>query len=67
MAFMAQDKRTYVGELEWALEQINLAHHDRNANRAAQIDGMVKYGLEVARARRSKEPMPPRPKRENFV
>lgn len=54
-------KRTYVGEMAWALEAINSAHHDRNPNRAAQIDMAVKYGLAVAIARRSKDPIPHRP------
>jgi hypothetical protein len=53
--------RTYVGELEWALEQILSANSDRNPNRQAQLDAAVKYGLSVAIARRSGESIPPRP------
>lgn len=51
-------KRTYVGEMEWALNQINLANHDQNPNRQAQISESLKYGLAVAIARRSKEKLP---------
>lgn len=57
----ARDRRTYVGELEWALEQANVVNHDQNPNRAAQLGAALKYGLAVAIARRSKEPIPPRP------
>lgn len=60
-------KRTYVGELEWALGQVNCAHNDRNPNRAAQIDAAVRYGLAVAIARRSKEPIPERPDMKKAV
>lgn len=58
---------TYVGELEWALEQINAAQSDKNPNRAAQIAAAVAYGLEVARARRSHFDIPPRPDMEKTV
>lgn len=54
-------RRTYVGEMEWALGQIRSAFHDRNPNRQAQVDTAVNYGLAVAIARRSKEPLPERP------
>lgn len=61
------DRRTYAGEMEWALTQIIVAHNDRNPHRAAQIDAAVKYGLAVAIARRSKEPIPPRPNMKDAV
>jgi len=65
---MTPRKRSYVGELEWALGQIQMAHQDRNPNRAAQIDGMLKYAHEVAVARRSKEPIPcERPDRKKLI
>ena len=54
-------KRTYVGEMEWALEQINSANHDRNPNRQAQLQAAIKYGLAVAVARRGYESIPERP------
>ncbi len=58
---MKKQKRSYVGEMEWALDEINVAHNDRNPNRAAQINAAVKFGLAVAVARRNKEPLPLRP------
>ena len=64
---MSDERRTYVGELEWVIHQIYSAHNDRNPNRAAQIDGLCRYGVEVGIARRSKEPLPPRPNVKNFV
>ncbi len=57
-------KRTYVGELEWALEQILMANSDRNPNRSAQVDAALQYGLAVAINRRGHEPLPPRPDME---
>lgn len=54
-------KRTYFGEMAWALEQVNCANNDRNQNRFAQVDTATRYGLAVAIARRSKLPIPPRP------
>lgn len=64
---MEKDRRTYVGELEWALQQIGCAHSDRNPNRAAQIQAFVDYGLAVARAKRGREPIPPRPVKANLI
>ena len=60
-------KRTAIGELEWVIQQINIAHHDRNPNRAAQIDGLCKYGINVAISHRSKEPLPARPDMKRMV
>lgn len=57
----AQKRRTYVGELEWALQQVNSRFHDRNPNRQAQVSAALRYGLEVASCRRGGEPMPERP------
>ena len=54
-------KRTWVGDLEWALQQVNSRNHDRNPNRQAQVSAAVDYGLRVALARRCKEPIPKRP------
>jgi len=54
-------KRTYVGEIEWALEQVGVFNHDRNPNRFAQVTAAVNYGLAVGIARRSKLPIPLRP------
>jgi hypothetical protein len=58
---MKNIKRSYVGELEWVIDQIHCANHDRNQNRQAQLDCLTKYGMLVAIARRSKEPIPERP------
>lgn len=56
------DKRTYVGEMEWALnEAYAVGSNDRNPHRQAQLMAALQYGLAVGIARRSKEPMPPRP------
>lgn len=60
-------KRTYIGEMEWALEQINSANHDRNPHRMAQLAAATNYGLAVAIARRSKLPIPPRPDLEKTL
>lgn len=60
-------KRTYVGELEWVIGQINIAHTDSNPNRSAQIRKLCNYGSVVGIARRSKEPLPPRPNLEKMV
>lgn len=56
-----REKRTYIGEMEWALQQIHSEDHDRNPNRYARCHAAAMYGLAVAIARRSKEPIPPRP------
>lgn len=56
-----KEKRTFVGEMEWALNQINAAQSDRNPHRAAQLRVAVDYGLAVAIARRSKDKLPERP------
>lgn len=61
------DRRTYVGELEHALQMANSAHHDRNPNRYAQVQGWIDYGLAVAISRRSKSLIPERPKQENMI
>ena len=37
-------RRTYAGELEWVIEQINIAFSDRNSNRASQINRLCEYG-----------------------
>ena len=54
-------KKTYIGEMEWALQEINCRNHDQNPSRFAQVNKATQYGLEVAIARRSKDPIPPRP------
>ena len=54
-------KRSYAGEMEWALEQVNSRNYDTNKNRSAQIRTAIDYGLEVARARRSHAAIPERP------
>lgn len=41
-------KRTYVGEMEWALQEINTRNHDRNPNRIVQVTAAVQYGIQVA-------------------
>jgi len=60
-------RRTYVGELEWALGQIRLQFHDRNPHRQARVTAALDYGLAVAIARRSHEPLPDRPNMERIV
>ena len=57
-------KRTYVGELELAIDKALVANHDRNPNRYAEVNGWLSYGLSVAIARRGKEPLPERPERK---
>lgn len=54
-------KRTYVGEMAWAIEQAMLSNHDRNSNRFAQVDGLLRYGFSVELARRDHLPIPERP------
>lgn len=60
-------KRTYVGELEWVVGQINMAQGDSNPNRAAQLRKLCDYGSAVGIARRGKEPLPPRPDPNKMV
>lgn len=55
-------KRTYVGELEFALNSIRSSFHDRNPNRQAMVDAALAYANAVSIARRSRLPLPPRPK-----
>jgi hypothetical protein len=64
---MAMKKRTYVGELEWAIGQIRVAFQDRNPNRAAQINGLLDYAAKVSEARIDRKPLPPRPTPERMV
>lgn len=61
------ERRTYVGEMEWALEMINSRNQDRNPNRFVQVDAATKYGLQVAICRRSHEPLPERPKLDKLI
>jgi hypothetical protein len=61
------ERRTYCGEMEHALQQANIANHDRNPNRCAQVNGWLSYGIAVAIARRSKEPLPDRPQKEKLI
>ena len=58
-----QDRRTYVGEMELALDMARARNGDRNPDRFAQVDGWLEYGLRVAIARRGHSAIPPRPKR----
>lgn len=60
----AKGQRTYASEMELALDMARTANHDRNPNRAAEVNGWLDYGLAVGRARRSHAPMPPRPERK---
>lgn len=48
-------------EMAWVVGAISLAHNDRNPNRAAQIETLVRYGNELSIAARSGEKLPPRP------
>jgi hypothetical protein len=61
------ERRTYCGEMEHALNQACNANHDRNPNRYAQVNGWLNYGIAVAIARRSKEPLPDRPQNEELI
>lgn len=61
-------RRTYAGELEWALQQANRYHRsDRDRNQAAKVAAAVRYGLDVAIARRDRAPLTPRPDIERAV
>jgi hypothetical protein len=60
-------KRTYVGEMEWALQQVNARNGDRNPNRQAQVSAAVEYGLKVGVARRGRMPLPERPDLDRAV
>ena len=53
-------KRSYAGEMAWAIEQAMRNDHDRNSNRAAKVGAALKYGFEVELARRDHLPIPPR-------
>ena len=55
------ETRTYVGEMEWALNQAYVQNHDRNPNRAAKVTAALQYGLAVCIARRSHDSLPDRP------
>lgn len=61
------DRRSYVGEMELALEKISTANSDCNPNRQAQLRGWTEYGLAVAIARRSKGSIPDRPDEARMV
>ena len=61
-------RRTYAGEMTWAIEQALMRNHDRNPNRAAQVTAALEYGLAVARSRRDpRVPMPDRPTIEDAI
>ncbi len=53
--------------MEWALNQIYCQNHDRNPHRFARVNALVQYGMDVAFARRSKSPMPPRPNIDEII
>jgi len=59
--------RTYVGEMELALEEANMANNDRNPNQHAQVYGWLEYALDVVIAKRSREKMPERPNKESMI
>ena len=60
-------KRSYVGEMAWAIEKARGSNHDRNPNRQAQVDGYLDYGFNVELARRDHRPLPARPEKEHMV
>jgi hypothetical protein len=60
-------KRSYTGEMEWALNQAYSRNHDRNRQRGPQVAAALQYGLTVGIAKRSKEPLPPRPDLDKCV
>ncbi len=61
------ERRSYAGELEWAIDQIGARNHDRNRNRMAQVSAAVQYGQLVGLARRSKRPLPERPNLDKAI
>jgi hypothetical protein len=54
-------RRTYVGELEWTIDQIRRYFSDRNHNREAQVQALLAYANEVSIARQGSEHIPERP------
>lgn len=44
---MSDRELYFVGEMEWALNQINCFNHDRNPNRQAQLQAAISYGLTI--------------------
>ena len=60
-------KKTYVGEMEWSIDNALALMHDRNEHRYAQVAGALRYGLKVGIARRSREPIPARPDLESMI
>lgn len=54
-------RRTYAGEMAWAMNMAYTRNYDRNPNRVAQVTVALLYGLAVDIARRSHEPLPERP------
>jgi hypothetical protein len=60
-------KRTYVGELEWAIDQIRRVFSDRNPNREAQVQAALAYAQEVSSARTGSERIPERPRMGSVV
>ena len=56
-------RRSYAEEMAHAISRAISANHDRNPNRAAEVNGWLQWGHDVAIARRGHEPIPPRPTR----
>jgi hypothetical protein len=54
-------RRSYVGELEWALAEIRRSFSDRNPNREAAVQRALAYAAEVSVARTGGESLPERP------
>ena len=61
-------KRTYIGELRWAIEEALSRNHDRNPHRQAQVDAALQYGFEVALSyQENGVPMPDRPQLDKAI
>jgi len=64
---MKKDRRSYAEEMAWAIGTAMGENHDQNPHRSARVMGALRYGYEVAIARRNHAPIPPRPHIKNLV
>jgi hypothetical protein len=56
-----KQRRTYAGEMFWAISQAKSRNHDRNPNRYAQVTAALDYGHIVNQCRLGHESLPSRP------
>ena len=66
MTTFRSPRKSYVEEMAHAISMAMMANHDRNPNRAAEVNGWLNWGHQVAIARRGHEPIPERPK-DRFI